>query len=178
MRANSPTFTTPHCPKTLHSPIGLISMTSIDDCGICKCGWFSNNFVAASCDTAFMIEYNIISFLVSEIPLEVTRLVFPPASVLTIIFECAPSAAPDALARGSVPARSRSYETRYRGAPCGCACALFGSRARQVWAVFYNFSAAIREMQGRAKSRQRRFGTRSLILGTKLPNPNGMARPL
>src|SRR5271166_6370456 len=70
-------------------PIGLISMTSIDDCGICKCGWFSNNFVAASCDAASMIEYNIISFLVSEIPLEVTRLVLPPASVLTIIFECA-----------------------------------------------------------------------------------------
>src|ERR1700733_13388151 len=66
-------------------PIGLTYMTSMDDCGICRCGWFSKAFAAASCDSASTKEYKIISFLVSDTPLVVTRLVFPPASVLRII---------------------------------------------------------------------------------------------
>lgn len=35
--------------------IGLISMTSIEACGICKCGWPWNVFAAASCDSASTI---------------------------------------------------------------------------------------------------------------------------
>src|ERR1700736_1073682 len=66
--------------------IGLISMTSMDDCGISKCGWFSKDFAAASCDSASTNEYNIISFLVSEVPLDETRLVLPPTPVSVIIF--------------------------------------------------------------------------------------------
>src|ERR1700677_3582226 len=65
--------------------IDLTSMTSMDDCGICKCGWFSKASAAASCDSASTNEYNMMSFLVSDTPPVETCLVLPPAPVSVII---------------------------------------------------------------------------------------------
>jgi len=50
-------------------PIGRTAITSIDDCGICRCGWFSNAFAAASCESASMYEHSMMSFLTSATPL-------------------------------------------------------------------------------------------------------------
>jgi hypothetical protein len=77
-----------HEPSSGYVPdMGLISMTSMEDCGICRWGWFENASAAASCVSASTIEYSMMSFLVSEIPFDVTRFVFPPALVSTIISE-------------------------------------------------------------------------------------------
>jgi len=65
------------------APTGLSSMISIEDCGICRCGWFTNACAAASCDSAATTEHRMISLRVSDTPVCVTRLVFPPASVLS-----------------------------------------------------------------------------------------------
>src|SRR5262249_59418975 len=62
-------------------------MTSIEDCGICRCGCPSNDFAAASCDSACTTEYNMMSFLVSDVPRVLTSLVLPtPAPTSTNIF--------------------------------------------------------------------------------------------
>src|SRR3954469_3062295 len=64
-----------------------ISMTSIEDCGIWRCGCPSNDFAAASCDSACTTEYNMMSFLVWDVPRVLTSLVLPrPAPPSTNIF--------------------------------------------------------------------------------------------
>jgi len=56
-------------------------MTSIEDCGIWRCGCPSNDFAAASCDSACTTEYNMMSFLVSDVPRVLTGLVLPAPAV-------------------------------------------------------------------------------------------------
>jgi hypothetical protein len=72
--------------KALHSRQRPDFVTSIDECGICKCRWLSKDLAAASCGSASTNEYNIMSFLVSEVPLDETRLALPPAPVSVIKF--------------------------------------------------------------------------------------------
>ena len=51
-------------------------MTSIVDSGIWKCGWLSNIFAASSGDSASTIEYIMMSFFASEVPLAFTSYSF------------------------------------------------------------------------------------------------------
>src|SRR5882672_4051189 len=77
-----------NCPSCGHRPAEIrqrthiggpagISMTSMEEPGICRCGLSSNILAAASCDSASTIEYQLRSLRTSEIFFELTRFVFP-----------------------------------------------------------------------------------------------------